>query len=494
MCTSRHAALNPWLLALKLFLLVVLVPSRAADVNASFVAQARAHFDRLAESDGLSGVVLIAYDGKPVLEQAFGYANLADHVPNRLDTRFNMASMGKMFTAVAILQLVEAGKLSLKAHVGRYLPDYPNEAVREQVTIEQLLTHTSGMGNFWDQLADKAKEHYAAVADYVPLFASQPLQFSPGKGFAYSNNGYTVLGLVIEAVSGQTYFDYVRDKIYRPCGMVDTDAFELDDPVARMATGYARSEKRPGRIVSNLYVDTYKGGPAGGSYTTAEDLLRFANALTSHKLLTSEDTERLTRGKVDYGSRRYAYGFTEETANGHRIIGHGGGNVGIADELMIFADLDYTVVVLTNGDVENFWDVQDFVKRGLAGPTPESDSFAFTQSLLDAAENSGYEAGARKLDEHHDHPAVRGGLMEQIGYKLLWQHKEAQAEAVFRLYAAARPSDAYAWLGLGAARERTGDTRGAIEAYTKYLGLEPDDAGVVSKLQRLTPSRDKVTR
>lgn len=457
---------------------------RAADDADLFAGQTRAHLTQLARTEGLSGVVLVARHGRPLLKQAYGYSNLADRVSNRVDTRFNMASMGKMITAVAVLQLAEAGKLSLQERVGRYLPDYPNEQVRQLVTIEQLLTHTSGMGNFWTELADKPKERYSAVADYVPLFASQPLLFEPGQGFAYSNSGYTLLGLVIEAVSGQTYFDYVREKIYRPSGMNDTDAFRLDEPVARMATGYSRSAQEPGKMISNLYVNTFKGGPAGGSYTTADDMLRFANALMNFRLLTPQYTELLTRGKVDYRTRRYAYGFTEETANGHRLIGHSGGHVGIANELMIFTDLGYTVVVLTNGEVENFWDIQHFVKRSLLGPTPDAESYAFTRSLLDATISAGYAAGARRL-EGRGHPVLRGGLMEQVGNKLLWQGKNPQAEAVFRLYAMALPDDAYAHLGLGTAREQTGDKAGAIEAYERYLSMEPSDKEVAEKLLRL---------
>jgi CubicO group peptidase (beta-lactamase class C family) len=457
----------------------------AADSARVLVTAIRSHLDGLAKNEGLSGVVLIAKDGEPIFEQAYGYSNLADHVPNKLDTKFNIASMGKMFTATAVLQLVEAKRLSLDETVGKYLPNYPNKKVRDQVTIRQLLTHTSGMGNFWDALAGKAKERYVAVSDYLPLFADQPLQFEPGKGFAYSNNGYTVLGLVIEAVTGKKYFDYIRDAIYRPCGMTATDAYELNVPVPNLAMGYSRSADIPGQLVSNIYAIPFKGSPAGGSYSTAADLLGFANALMDHKLLSAEDTDALTTGKVDYGKRRYAYGFTEEMENGHRLVGHGGGNIGIADELMIFADLGYTAVILTNGDVDNFWDIENFLKRSVMGPSPATESFDFTKSLIDAANTSGYDAGEALLEKDPYHPAVRAGLLEQMGYKLLWQSKIDQAVIVFRLYALASPRDAYAYLGLGSAYERAGDRPDAVAAYTKYLGFEPDDQAIKTKLQML---------
>jgi len=470
-----------------LFFSMLPLSAGAAEDSRPLTSRIRDHLAGLSKADNFSGVVLIAKDGKPVLEQAYGLSNIADQIPNRIDTKFNMASMGKMFTAVSVLQLLEAGKIaSLQDKVGKYLPNYPNKAVREQVTIEQLLTHTSGMGNFWEQLADKAKDRYSAVADYVPLFADEKLQFEPGKGFAYSNNGYTVLGLIVEAVSGKTYFNYVRDNIYRPCGMADTDAYELDKPIARMATGYSRSPDKPGQLVSNIYVLPYKGSPAGGSYTTVGDLLKFAIALMQFKLLNQKDTETLTAGKTDYGARRYAYGFTEEVANGHRLIGHGGGNTGIADELMIFTDLGYTAVILTNGDVENFWDVQNFVKRELMGASPDTHSFDFTKSLIDATVQSGYEQGAKLLNADISHPAIRNGLLEQTGYKLLWQAKIKESEDVFRLYVLASPKDVYAYLGLGTVYERAGNKADAIAAYTKYLAMEPDDTDLREKLKKLS--------
>jgi D-alanyl-D-alanine carboxypeptidase len=467
-------------------LLAVTAAAASAQTPASqIVGKTSAHLATLAKENGLSGVVLVAKEGKPILEKAYGFSNLGDRIANQVDTKFNMASMGKMFTAVAVLQLVEAGKISLDDTVGKYLPNYPGKAVRDDVTVKELLTHTSGMGNFWDQLADKAKNRYVSVSDYVPLFADQPLLFEPGKSFAYSNNGYTVLGLIIEAVSGQTYFDYVTDHIYRPCGMTNTDAYALDAPIPNLAMGYYRSADTPGQLLSNIYLLPFRGSPAGGSYTTAGDLLRFSNALMSHKLLDRAHTDALTTGTVNYGTRRYAYGFIVDTANGHTVIGHGGGNTGIADELMIFTDLGYTVVVLTNGDVENFWDIENFMKRTLMGPSPASESYDFTSAAIATVRAKGSAAGAALLNDHPNHPAIRAGLMEQIGYKLLWERKPDQAIAVFRLYALAKPQDEYAYLGLGKAYERSDDAGDAIDAYTKYLALDPTDADTKATLARL---------
>jgi D-alanyl-D-alanine carboxypeptidase len=202
-------------------------------------------------------------------------------------------------------------------------------------------------------------------------------------------------------------------------------------------------------------------------------------------LLSQANTEALTRGKVDYGARRYAYGFSEETTNGHRLIGHSGGSTGIANELMIFTDLGYTVVILTNGDVENFWDVQTFVKRELMGPSPTTDTYYFTKKLIDSTATEGYEAGVAMLKNAPSSMVPRSGLLEQVGYKLLWQGKTNQALNVFRIYAHVSPNDPYAHLGLGKTFERSGDKARAIQAYRTYLTIEPDDAEVKARLKRL---------
>jgi len=481
----RLGALKYWL-ALLAFMSAIAMAKPAPMQDASeFVRQTRTHLATLAINDGFSGVVLIAKEGKPIFQKAYGFANRADDIRNTEETRFNIASMGKMFTAVAIMQLVEAGKISLDDNVGKYLPAYPNGTVRDTVTIHQLLTHTSGLGDFLVKYAQTAKDRYKAVSDYLPLFGDDAPSFKPGSRLAYSNTGYMVLGLIIEAVSGENYFDYVKKHIFEPAGMTESGAYELDYAVSRMAIGYSRSSDRPGEWRNNLFTDVVKGGPAGGSYATAADLLKFSNALTQNGLLSKTHTDLLTTGKEKYGSRMYAYGFTEEIANGHRIIGHGGGNLGIADELMIFTDLGYTVVIMTNGDVDNFWNVQTFIKQLLAGPTPDIDGFYFTQRAIDVTVRSGYVAGVAALQDNPRHLPIRSGLIYQMGSKLIWEGKTAQAIDVLRLNLSAFPDLSSAYSDLAEAYEQIGNRQKAIETYRKYITMEPDDADAKEKLKKL---------
>jgi CubicO group peptidase (beta-lactamase class C family) len=268
--------------------------------------------------------------------------------------------MNKMFTSIAIAQLVAAGKLSFQDKLAKVLPDYPNKTVAEKITIHQLLTHTAGLGDFFDNPEFRPhRERYHHPTDYFPLFANAPLRFEPGSRFGYSNAGFVVLGAVVEKLSGEDYFDYVRAHIFGPAGMLNTDSYELTEVVPNLAIGYGRFEDDPMGIDprrSNVAFLPISGSPAGGGYSTAPDLLKFARALRAHKFMSAELTELVTSPKVPMtGSPRpakYGYGFSTEEVSGKEIRGHSGGgaNSGINSSMEIFWDGSYTVIVLGNYD------------------------------------------------------------------------------------------------------------------------------------------------
>jgi CubicO group peptidase (beta-lactamase class C family) len=336
---------------------------RPADIGASkklteseVLKDLEAYVKKMVATGQFSGAVLIAKNGKPIFEQAYGLASKAFNVPNRIDTKFNLASMNKMFTAVAVAQLAEQGKLSFDDPIAKHLPDYPNKSVGEKVTIHQLLTHTSGLGDFFNEKFEAQKTRLRSVQDHFPLFVNDALLFEPGQKWRYSNAGFIVLGAIIEKVSGQNYFDYVRENIYKPAGMTDSDSYETDREVVNRATGYTEigptNRAEPGPLRNNLIINPVKGSPAGGGYSTVDDMLRFDIALLQHKLLSEKFTDLVLRGKVEVGTpnEKYAYGFMEGQTNGTRIIGHGGTSPGANAKFDMYPDLGYTVIVLSNYD------------------------------------------------------------------------------------------------------------------------------------------------
>jgi D-alanyl-D-alanine carboxypeptidase len=312
------------------------------------------YLEELDAKEQFSGVVLIAKDGDPIFVGAYGIANRNYDVPNQLDTKFNLGSMNKMFTAVAILQLIEKGKIAVDDKVIDHIPGYPNQEVAKKVTIHQLLTHTSGIGGnvLTQEYREASKDLYRELNDYLPLFVDKPLRFEPGTRGSYSNAGYIVLGMIIEETTGQTYYEYVKENIYQPCGMMDTDSFETDRVVPNIAIGYAGNLRNYDGLSSNIYLLPYKGISAGGGYSTVGDMLKFSNCLVNYQLLSPVWTNILLEEKVDRPipglGAKYAYGFMVGMMNNHRVVGHGGSLPGVCTNLAIFTDLGYTVVTLSN--------------------------------------------------------------------------------------------------------------------------------------------------
>jgi hypothetical protein len=188
----------------------------------------------LAGKDQFSGCVLVARGGKVALEKAYGLADRDRHISNTLDTKFRIGSMNKMFTATAILQLAGDGKIDLSAPLGKYLPDYPNRDAAAKVTIRELLSHTGGMGDIFTPEYEQKRLQIRELSDYVKLFGSRAPEFEPGSKWSYSNYGFVLLGVVIQKVSGMSYYDYVRRNIFAKAGMHDTDRSRF--PCGRRAT------------------------------------------------------------------------------------------------------------------------------------------------------------------------------------------------------------------------------------------------------------------
>jgi CubicO group peptidase (beta-lactamase class C family) len=304
-------------------------PKGATAMSATEVAAALGkELQAQAAADTFSGVVLLAKDGKPVFRQAYGMADLGLKVPNNPETKFNLGSINKLFTRISIEQLVFDGKLAFEDTVAKWLPDYPDKEVAAKVTVRQLVDMRSGLGDFFGpEFGATAKDRLLTPRDYFPLFAGKPLQFEPGSGQRYSNAGYIVLGAIVEAASGQNYYDYVREHIYKPAGMASTDSWELDVPVPNRAVGYTldgpRGPAPGGGRRNNLFLTSFKGSPAGGGYSTVDDLLRLDAALRSGLLFK----------------------------NGRKIAGIGaaGGTQG-CNALLEQMDGGYTLIVLSNYD------------------------------------------------------------------------------------------------------------------------------------------------
>jgi D-alanyl-D-alanine carboxypeptidase len=329
---------------------VDLVLHRMTEADALAALSNRAQ--ELAGTDAFSGAVLVARDGDALLEDAWGLADRKTGTPNTPDTRFRIGSMNKMFTAVATLQLVEAGKLALDDTVGKHLPNYPNEGIASKVTVRHLLTHTGGTGDIFGPEFERNRLRLRQHSDYVNLYGSRELRYEPGTRYEYSNYGYILLGAVIEAVSGASYYDHVRDNVFDTAGMTSTGSLPESENVPNRAVGYMRSGDA---WVPNTDTLPWRGTAAGGGYSTVGDLMRFAQALGSGTLISKATlAEAISQQQNEYG-----YGFTvgrEPVPN----YGHGGGAPGMNGDLRVFPQLGYVLVILSNQDPPAASSLADF--------------------------------------------------------------------------------------------------------------------------------------
>jgi CubicO group peptidase (beta-lactamase class C family) len=317
--------------------------------NAAVAKEMDTFLKRLAEADVFSGAVLLAKDGVPVYKGVVGIANKDFNVPNKIDTKFNLGSMNKMFTAVSIAQLVEKGKLSFDDPLAKFIPDFPDAESAKKIQIKHLLSHTAGLGPYFTKrYQDMSRNKLRTVDDMMALAKQdEKLLFEPGSKWQYSNTGMLVLGKVIEIVSGQSYYDYVRENVYKPAGMTSTDAYELDKVNTNLAVGYHKTMTDNGVAWSNnVFQHVMRGGPQGGGYSTVEDLLRFDQALRSGKLVSPATLKVLTTAKPELNSPNYGYGFAVNTAAG--TTGHSGGFTGIHSNLDMYQNSGWTAILMSN--------------------------------------------------------------------------------------------------------------------------------------------------
>jgi CubicO group peptidase (beta-lactamase class C family) len=302
------------------------------------------------------GSVVVARKGEVLLKKGVGMANAEKETRITPSTKFMIGSITKTFTAAAVMQLEERGLLSLNDPVTKHIPDYPDEA-GEKITIHHLLSHTSGIPDIAANalhLGDTTKSR--APRDLIRLFQDEPLEFEPGENSRYSSSGYVLLGLIIEKVSGQTYYDYVRDHIFSSLNMNASGYCEDYHNHPGFAAGYI--EASDGSLVSAPYIHPSLGYAAGGLYSTVEDMLKWDQALYSTKILSRSSLEKM----LDPVKQTYGYGWMVMETWGRKDICHGGGTPGFNAWIERWVDDEVFTAVFSN----NAWAPAGEIGRTLA--------------------------------------------------------------------------------------------------------------------------------
>lgn len=310
-----------------------------------------------AKQNDFSGVVLVKQHDKEITSSCYGYANKSDIRENNIYTRFGIASGCKIFTAIAICQLVEQGLISFESRLSDYLKKVECPLFSPEITVHQLLTHSSGIPDYFDEtIMDDFEELWKTqpmytlrqLEDFVSMFRNLPMMWPPGERFHYNNAGYILLGLLVEELSGMSFSDYVELHIFKPCGMEQSGYFMLDALPANCALGYI--EEVNGSWRTNIYSIPVKGGADGGAFVSAPDMQLFWNGLMNHALLSPVLTSLLLTPHIHVdGEGYYGYGvwitLREEKVFKFHIMGY---DPGVSFRSAIYPASGETVVVMCN--------------------------------------------------------------------------------------------------------------------------------------------------
>lgn len=322
-----------------------------ASETKNIVEQIKDRAEALFAQEKFSGAILVSHSEQVLFERAYGEASRRFHVPNTIETRFNLGSGNKMFTAIAVLQLVEQGQLNLTDTLDTYLDEtWLPHAISRRIEIQHLLTHASGLSSYFtEEFFNTSRDQFRNLEDFKPLMVTDTLAFEPGSDYKYSNNGMMMLGAVVQVISGLSYYEYIDQHVYAVAGMKASGCFDMDMPYENVAIGYHVTDETTRGVINNTLIKPIKGGPAGGCYSTVHDMHRFANALLDHKLLGEELTQSLFSPKPQFHNELYGFGFKiRSNTPGNRIVGHRGGFYGVSASFEMHLDTGYTAVILTN--------------------------------------------------------------------------------------------------------------------------------------------------
>lgn len=321
----------------------------------------------LSRKPDFSGAIFLSINGETLMQEAMGEANISEHIPNYVSTRFPTASGSKIFTAVAILKLIELGRVSLDDSVTVWLPNFFSY-MDDSVTIRHLLTHTSGFGDYFDEEENDTDTSYASVWENIPMYAmkspndflrllqNKKMEFQPGYRFKYNNGGFVILSMIIEKVSGMDFALFIQKYIFGVCRMNNSGYFSMDDLPSNTAIGYTDNGK--GGLKANIYSVPIIGGGDGGAYTTAEDMYLFWNALLNGEILAPHTVQAMCTPQVKTGedsNAYYGYGVWLDTCNESVIKIHVmGGDPGVSFRSAYYPNDKIVCTVLCNRDAGSY--------------------------------------------------------------------------------------------------------------------------------------------
>lgn len=434
-----------------------------------------------------NGSVLVAEDGKVIYKKGLGLANMEWNIPNTPETKFRLGSITKQFTATLIMQLVEQGKVKLDGKISDYLPDYRKD-VGEKVTVHQLLNHTSGIPSYTGLpgfFQDVSRNPYT-VGAFVKKYASNDLEFEPGSKFSYNNSGYFLLGAIVEKVTGKSYEQVLKEKIFAPVGMKNTGYDHFDTLIERRATGY---QKTPDGYINAPYLDMSIPYAAGSIYSTVDDLYLWDQALYTDRVLSAQSKELMFKPNLE----NYAYGWTiRKTSFDEKIpvITHGGGINGFTTTIVRFPGQRHLIVMLDNtAGGSNIDRIAAELAKILYNQPHVLPKMSIAEAMFKTVGEKGLVAA---IAQYRDLKAKQSDVydfseeeLNRLGYQLLGARKVDEGIEVLKLNVDAYPAAFNTYDSLGEAYMTSGNKELAIVNYKKSLELNPKNTNATQMLSRL---------
>jgi CubicO group peptidase (beta-lactamase class C family) len=449
-----------------------------------------------AKYDLFSGAILVAEKGEIIYSEAFGLEDKANNIPNKLATKFSLGSIGKTFTAVLIMQLVERGKMKLSDTLETYLPDFPYPEKR-RIQISHLLTHSSGLGNYFTHKDYELKmQTLRHIRDALPLVYDQKLLFQPGEKYEYSNSGMLILGAILEKVSGMSYREYLKEQILIPAGMSDSGIFYPEEPVADRAIGYSKTDE------SKYKVETEREFPAfsdGGLYSTVGDMLKYDRALYENRLLSKKTKE--TMFSMTGPSKNYALGWETGVFMGEKFVGHVGGCPGFAADFIRFPEKQRMIIVLSNyteTGLELAAKIKHLVFTGGKSNIPLATRYDYNfRKGRDLGEFlKQYKEAVKYLDKNiqGDEPHLPS-LFSSAHARIFGNFEIEQALKLLDRYlritkGKSNRTEAAVWWLKGQAYEKLGNPEKAVESYKTSLQSDPEFKRSEESLKKLRSKKE----
>ena len=444
-----------------------------------------------------NGSILVAEKGKIIYKKGFGMANLEWGIPNQPDTKFRIASVTKQFTATLVLQLVEEGKIKLDGKISDYLTDYRKDT-GGKVAIHQLLNHTSGVPDYTrrtDFDAEISRNPYS-VADFVKKFASGDLEFEPGSKFSYSNSGYTLLGAIIEKVTGKSYETVLTERILKPLGMTNSGCDHHSLLLQKRASGY---QKTPDGFVNTTYLDMSIPYAAGSIYSTVEDLFKWDQSLQEDKILSADSKRKMfTPGLGNYG---YGIRISDQpigkTDQKIKTIGHGGAINGFCSLILRAVEKQQTVIILDNVNLCQYHGKIALSIIGMLNGQPfDAPKRSIAETLYKIAvqkDVASVIAEYRKLKAENS-PTFDFSELElsMLGYQLVGLKRTKDAIEIFKLNVEMFPKSGNPYDTLGETYLADGQKDLALANYKKAVELDPKNANALQIVKRLEGKATKV--